>query len=97
MFTYTIMKGVRLGYIPAQYSAIADKAYNAMIRQFIVKNADGYYHLNGTVMVSGLGGNPYRDGSFEYYMSEPVIQDDAKGLGAFILAANEAQLRVNKQ
>jgi unsaturated rhamnogalacturonyl hydrolase len=42
--------------------------------------------------VSGLGGNPYRDGSFEYYMSEPVIMNDPKGIGAFLLAANEMEM-----
>lgn len=96
MFVYTMMKAVRLGYISAEYGAIAEKGYNGMIKEFIVKGDDGYYHLNGTVMVSGLGGTPYRDGSFAYYMSEPVIQDDPKGMGAFILAANEAQLRKDK-
>lgn len=96
MFVYTMMKAVRLGYISAKYGAIAEKGYNGMIKEFIVKGDDGYYHLNGTVMVSGLGGTPYRDGSFAYYMSEPVIQDDPKGMGAFILAANEAQLRKDK-
>src|SRR5690606_13125635 len=96
MFVYTMMKAVRLGYISAKYGAIAKEGYNGMIKEFIVKGDDGYYHLNGTVMVSGLGGTPYRDGSFAYYMSEPVIQDDPKGMGAFILAANEAQLRKDK-
>jgi unsaturated rhamnogalacturonyl hydrolase len=49
-------------------------------------------NLQGTVKVSGLGGNPYRDGSFEYYMSEPVIVNDPKGIGAFLLASNEIEM-----
>ena len=92
MFVYTMLKASRLGYIPSKYSALGEKGYHGLVQQFIVKGDDGFYHLNGTVMVSGLGGKPYRDGSFEYYISEPVIQDDPKGMGAFILAANEFQL-----
>src|SRR5690606_37454110 len=49
-------------------------------------------NLHGTVSVSGLGGKPYRDGSFEYYMSEPVIVNDPKGMGAFILASVELEM-----
>ena len=48
--------------------------------------------LHGTVSVSGLGGNPYRDGSFEYYMSEPVIVNDPKGIGAFINVLYEMEM-----
>lgn len=92
MFVYTMLKASRLGYVPLKYRSFAEKGYQGIINQFIAKGEDGYYHLNGTVMVSGLGGKPYRDGSFEYYISEPVIQDDPKGMGAFILAANEIQL-----
>ena len=49
-------------------------------------------NLHGTVSVSGLGGNPYRDGSFEYYMSEKVIVNDPKGVGAFLKAGNEMEM-----
>src|SRR5690606_7638490 len=53
----------------------------------------GGINLEGTVMVSGLGGTgKYRDGSFEYYMSEPVIQNDPKGIGAFIKCAAEMEM-----
>jgi unsaturated rhamnogalacturonyl hydrolase len=41
------------------------------------------------VSVSGLGGDPYRDGSYQYYMSEKVVPNDAKGVGSFLLASNE--------
>ena len=49
-------------------------------------------NLKGTVSVSGLGGKPYRDGSYAYYMSEKVITNDAKGVGAFLKAANEMEI-----
>ena len=63
-----------------------------MIKKFIETDANGQVNLNGTVSVSGLGGTPYRDGSYEYYMSEKVIVNDPKGVGAFIQAANEMEL-----
>ncbi|HEV7332768.1 MAG TPA: DUF4350 domain-containing protein [Flavisolibacter sp.] len=91
MLAYTLAKGVRKGYLPATYLANARKAYDGILTQFI-KEEDGQTNLHGTVSVSGLGGKPYRDGSFEYYMSEPVIVNDPKGMGAFILAANEMEM-----
>ena len=90
MLTYTLAKAVRKGYIDARYREAARKAYEGIQKHFL-KTENGQLHLTGTVSVSGLGGKPYRDGSFEYYMSEPVVQDDPKGLGAFILCAAEME------
>ncbi len=90
-FVYAIAKGVRLGYVPSTKIEIARKGYEGLVNKF-VKEENGQTNLHGTVKVSGLGGKPYRDGSFEYYMSEPVIVNDPKGVGAFILAANEMDL-----
>ncbi|SIO03684.1 glycoside hydrolase family 88/105 protein [Chitinophaga niabensis] len=92
MFTYTLAKGVRLGILPAKYKAVARRAYAGILKEFIKKDEQGRTHLHGTVSVSGLGGNPYRDGSFEYYMSEKVVVDDPKGVGAFLQAANEMEM-----
>jgi unsaturated rhamnogalacturonyl hydrolase len=91
MLVYTLAKGVRKGYLPASYINQARKGYGGILAQFI-KTENGQVNLHGTVKVSGLGGNPYRDGSFTYYMSEPVIVNDPKGVGAFIQAANEMEL-----
>ncbi len=90
-FVYAIAKGVRKGYLPAAKIAIAKKAYDGIVKQFI-KVENGQTNLYGTVKVSGLGGKPYRDGSFEYYMSEQVIVNDPKGVGAFLLASNEMEM-----
>ena len=90
-FVYAIAKGVRKGYLPVVKIAIAKKGYAGIIKRFI-KIENGQTNLYGTVKVSGLGGNPYRDGSYEYYMSEPVIINDPKGIGAFILASNEMEM-----
>jgi unsaturated rhamnogalacturonyl hydrolase len=90
-FVYTIAKGIRKGYILPGKIAVATKGYSGIVKQFI-KSENGPTNLLGTVKVSGLGGNPYRDGSFDYYMSEEVITNDAKGIGAFLLASNEMEM-----
>jgi unsaturated rhamnogalacturonyl hydrolase len=93
MFVYTLAKAVRLGYLPSKFEAVANKAYKGIQKEFLETDANGLLHLNGTVSVAGLGGKPYRDGSYAYYLSEKVVQDDPKGMGAFILASNEMELR----
>ncbi len=90
-FTYAIAKAVRKGYLPAARLSIAEKAWDGIVKEF-VKTENGQANLYGTVSVSGLGGNPYRDGSFEYYMREKVIVNDPKGMGAFIKAAGEMEI-----
>ncbi|MFZ1532931.1 MAG: glycoside hydrolase family 88 protein, partial [Chitinophagaceae bacterium] len=92
MLAYTFAKGARKGYLPVAYFDHARQAYRGIIKEFIETDANGQVNLKGTVAVSGLGGNPYRDGSFEYYMSEPVIVNDPKGMGAFIKCAAEMEL-----
>ncbi|HYJ37871.1 MAG TPA: glycoside hydrolase family 88 protein [Chitinophagaceae bacterium] len=92
MLVYTLAKGVRKGYLPASYLPKAKKGYDGIIKEFIEADPNGQVNLKGTVQVSGLGGNPYRDGSFEYYMSEPVIVNDPKGMGAFINCAVEMEM-----
>jgi unsaturated rhamnogalacturonyl hydrolase len=91
MIVYTIAKAVRQGYLPASKYSIAKKGWEGLTRNFI-KQENGQTNLHGTVKVSGLGGNPYRDGSYAYYMSEPVIVNDPKGVGAFIQAAVEMEM-----
>ncbi|RYG43607.1 MAG: glycoside hydrolase family 88 protein, partial [Chitinophagaceae bacterium] len=91
MMVYTLAKAVRLGYIPSSYLANAKKCYAGIVKEFI-KTENGQLNLYGTVSVSGLGGNPYRDGSFAYYMSEPVVVNDPKGVGAFIQCAVEMEM-----
>jgi len=89
MFVYTLAKGVRKGYLPASYRAVAIKGWEGIQKKFFSSGST----LEGTVSVSGLGGNPYRDGSYAYYMSEKVIPNDPKGVGAFLLAADEMQMK----
>lgn len=91
MFVCATAKAVRLGLLPTSYLALATKGYDGIVKQFIRKDDKGYTNLEGTVSVSGLGGKPYRDGSYAYYMSEKVVVNDPKGVGAFIQAANEME------
>ncbi|UEG52868.1 glycoside hydrolase family 88 protein [Mucilaginibacter daejeonensis] len=91
MFVYALAKGVRQHYLPVYFREVAQKGYNGIIKKFISVDADGQTNLNGTVSVAGLGGQPYRDGSYEYYLSEKVVTNDAKGVGAFIQAAVEIE------
>jgi len=95
MLSYTLAKGARKGYIHSKYAINAKRAFDGLVKNQLTKDKDGFTNLEGTVSVSGLGGKPYRDGSFEYYMREKVVQNDAKGMGAFILAANEIEMMSN--
>jgi unsaturated rhamnogalacturonyl hydrolase len=91
MFVYALAKGARLGYLPAKYYRVVDDGYRGIEREFLRTDANGQLNLEGTVSVAGLGGNPYRDGSYEYYLSEKVIANDPKGIGALLLAATEME------
>jgi unsaturated rhamnogalacturonyl hydrolase len=92
MFVYALAKGVRQGILPDKYLKVAEKGWAGIKRKFINTKPDGNVDWEGTVSVSGLGGNPYRDGSYDYYMSEKVIVNDPKGLGAAIKAAVEMEM-----
>lgn len=89
MFTYTLLKATRLNYIDQQYRSLGEKAYEGILKNFIKVNENGTISLTDVCSVAGLGGDPYRDGSFEYYISEPVRDNDPKGVGPFILASLE--------
>uniref|UniRef100_UPI0040489639 glycoside hydrolase family 88/105 protein n=1 Tax=Mariniflexile sp. TaxID=1979402 RepID=UPI0040489639 len=89
MFTYTLAKGVHKGYLPETYLAVANKAYTGIIDNLISVEDNGVVNLNKVCGVAGLGGNPYRDGSYEYYVNEMVRSNDPKGTGPFILASLE--------
>ncbi|WP_345950622.1 glycoside hydrolase family 88 protein [Mucilaginibacter sp. PAMB04274] len=91
MFVYALAKGVRQHNLPKYFQTVAESGYKGILNKFISTDANGLIHLNGTVSVAGLGGNPYRDGSYEYYLSEKVVTDDAKGVGAFIQASVEME------
>lgn len=89
MIVYALLKGTRNGYLPASLIKTAKEAYNALINEFILQTKDGYINLNKICSVAGLGGKNNRDGSFAYYISEPIVSNEPKGLGPFLLASTE--------
>ena len=91
MFAYCFYKGIRLGYIDPSYKAYAEKAMEGIKKLYLTEEEDGELHLGGICSVAGLGGNPYRDGSFKYYIQEKIATDDFKGVGPFILAQLESE------
>lgn len=92
MFVYALAKGSRLGYIPTTYAATAKRGYEGILKTFIIKESDGLISIDKTVSVGGLGGTPYRDGSYEYYLSEPIRKNDLKGVAPFIMASVEMEI-----
>ncbi|GAB2856078.1 glycoside hydrolase family 88 protein [Hymenobacter ruber] len=92
MFVYALAKGVRLGYLDKKYAEVAKKGYDGLLKTFVETEPSGALAFNGTVSVGGLGGKPYRDGSFEYYLTEPLRKNDLKGVGPFILASTEMEI-----
>jgi unsaturated rhamnogalacturonyl hydrolase len=91
MAVYSIAKAVRQGNLDASYLAAARKGYQGALAHFVRVDQQGYTHLDRICRVGGLGGIPYRDGTFEYYIGEPIVSDDNKGVGPFILAALEME------
>lgn len=89
MFTYAFAKGFRLGVLPKKYKRYAIQSFNGILKELIKIDEDGYPTMTNICSVAGLGGNPYRDGSYEYYISEKRKDNDPKGVGPFILAAIE--------
>ncbi len=95
MFVYALAKAVRKGYLPTDYAAVARRGYRGIATHFVTIDEQGEVNLERTCSVAGLGGDLYRDGSYEYYVGEPVATNDLKGVGAFILAAVEIEGRLN--
>lgn len=92
MFTDALAKGVRLGYLPREYGKNAERGWNGIQKQFARTESDGSVTLTGTVKVAGLGGAEHRDGSYPYYVAQPIADNDPKGVGAFLLAASEMEM-----
>ena len=89
LIAYAILKAVRLGFISPRYAAVGEKAFDGICESYLSKNEDGTLKLGGICLVAGLGGAQHRDGSLEYYFSEPVVENEAKGVAPFLLAYTE--------
>jgi unsaturated rhamnogalacturonyl hydrolase len=95
MFVYFLLKMIRIGAVPQgdipRVKDAALKAYAGLTERMLAEDTDGELHLREICKMAGLGGNPYRDGSYDYYINEPVSVDDFKGVGPFILASLERE------
>ena len=88
-FMYAYAKAVNKGYIDPKYRAVAEKAFKGLKSKLMVERQDGTLTLTRCCQVGGLGGHPYRDGSFEYYIGEKMRDNDAKATGPFIMGCLE--------
>ena len=90
MLSYAMLKGARLGVLDAEYRALGEKSFHGILERYLRFTDEGI-DLDGICLVAGLGpeDNRRRDGSYEYYISEPVVKNDAKGVAPFILAYTE--------
>jgi unsaturated rhamnogalacturonyl hydrolase len=91
MVVYAIAKGVRQGNLAAHWLPTADRAFDGLLTHLVTLDEEGRVDLHGICSTAGLGGTPYRDGSFDYYVGEPIITNDLHGVGAFLLAAVELE------
>ena len=89
MFVYAFLKGLRMGYIDDSHKDYILGLYPKFIDRFIRENPDGTISMTDCCSVGGLGGKQNRKGDFAYYLSEPVIENDCKGVGPFIWASLE--------
>jgi unsaturated rhamnogalacturonyl hydrolase len=88
MIAYSILKGCRLGLLEPGYKEYGVKAFNGTVEKYLMP-AENKAVLAGICSVAGLGGKPYRDGSFEYYISEKIVSNDSKGVGVLMMAYSE--------
>lgn len=91
MFIYSYLKGARMGYLPQKFAKIGKESYTQFVNRFISHNPDGTISLTDCCAVAGLGGKNKRDGSYQYYLSEPIRDNDPKGIGPFLLASLEVE------
>jgi len=87
LFVYALAKGVRRGYLPERYDAVAERGFKGVLSRFVTTGADGMFTLTGTAEPTDLGGS--HNGSYTFYAGEKRVANDPKGVGAFILAGTE--------
>ena len=97
MFTYAMAKGVDLGCLnKLKYGPILQRAYQGIIDEFITITKQGLVNLNKVCMSASLGGDDIHDGSFVYYISEPIVSNDRRGFGVLIKLCTIMESKINK-
>ncbi|MBI5474889.1 MAG: glycoside hydrolase family 88 protein [Ignavibacteriae bacterium] len=97
MFTYAFAKGARLKYLDKKFAAEAGRSFEGILRHHVTIDSNGFVNLHHTIKGAGLGGKPYRDGTFTYYTSEGQRTNDMKAVGPFLLAAIEIEKMAAKR
>lgn len=87
MFAYTFVKGAQNGWLSEEYLQAGQKAYEGLNQHFVRHDNDGTISLTRVCGVAGLGGKPYRSGSYDYYINEIIRDNDPKGVGPYILVS----------
>lgn len=92
MIAYAMMKGARLGIVDKKFASVGKQVFDGICETYLTET-DGKLNLGGICLVAGLGpeNNPRRNGTFEYYISEPIVENDAKGTGPFVMAYTEVK------
>lgn len=93
MVAYAMMKGARLGVLDKKYSETGRRTFDGICEKYLTISPEGELNLGGICLVAGLGpkGKPRRNGSYEYYISEPIVENDAKGVAPFVLCYTEVK------
>lgn len=91
MMAYAMLKGARLGILDASFAEYGKETFDGICKKYLQINEDGELNLGGICLMAGLGpeDKPQRDGSYEYYISEPIVENDAKGVAPFVLCYTE--------
>ena len=89
MYCFAMAKGVRIGVLDKTYKDEAKRVMEGLKAHKIAQNEDGTLSLIDCCAVAGLGGNPYRDGTYAYYIHERIRKDDPKGVAPLMLACIE--------
>lgn len=94
MIAYAMLKGARLGILDQQYADLGQKTFDGIV-QTNLSFTEGQLNLNHICLVAGLGPerDHRRDGSVAYYLSEPVVQNDAKGVAPLLMCYTEIKRR----
>lgn len=90
LFTYALAKGVRLGYLPERYDAVAERGYQGVVSHFVHADGIGGFSLQGTVGATDLGAEGH-NGSYGFYTGQKTVTDSPMGVGTFILASTEIE------
>jgi len=90
MIAYAMLKAARLGILPKEYAAKGQKTFDGIVKTYLTFHDEGI-DLGGICLVAGLGpeDNRRRDGTYGYYISEPIVNNDAKGVAPLVLAYTE--------